>query len=43
MKKIERTMTDLTWDDMCDLMCGVPEDELPINQDDNNEEEVGAD
>lgn len=25
--KIERTMTGLTWDDMCDLMCGCPEPE----------------
>ena len=27
MRKLERTMTDLTWDDLCDLMCGCPEEE----------------
>lgn len=25
--KIERTMTGLTWDDMCYLMCPEPEEE----------------
>lgn len=29
-----KTFENLTWDDMCDLMCGGPEDE-PIRQDAN--------
>ncbi|MBR5677086.1 MAG: hypothetical protein IKX20_03000 [Paludibacteraceae bacterium] len=45
-----KTFTNLTWDDLCDLMCGVPEEEwedetaeeLAEDKDENrNAEDIG--
>lgn len=36
--KLERTMENLTWDDLCDLMCGVPEED-PEDEDTIEEEQ----
>ena len=30
--------TNLTWEDMCDLMCGVPEDDILEREKDENDE-----
>ena len=37
--EIKRTMTDLTWDDLCDLMCGCPEDYIDSCDDVDDEVE----
>lgn len=32
--ELERTMTNLTWEQLCDLMCGGPEEEdnMPVHK-----------
>ena len=38
-----KTFENLTWDDLCDLMCGGPEDEMEEDADENRDgEDNGA-